>query len=235
VTISAPDMASLQGMLAGEVVVPGSLGYESARKPALARCSSSAGRCATPARAAAMRPSLAGRRSPGPYELWPTGAEGDDPPGRHGHRRPGPRHRERRRHRRRPAHHRCPEPVSEINVAQLRAPAQRFCDWSFVVACSTTDATSPPTASSIATDTSPAGRFGVLTRAQRILVNHLARAGARPIPRRQLLNGRPMIGPSSWPRLDSVIDHFPIKGSEGDAPTPYRAWFSTHPAPTLVW
>jgi FAD/FMN-containing dehydrogenase len=37
VTISAPDVASLQGMLAGEVVLPGSPGYESARKPAIAR------------------------------------------------------------------------------------------------------------------------------------------------------------------------------------------------------
>jgi FAD/FMN-containing dehydrogenase len=37
VTISAPDLASLQGMLAGEVVLPGSPGYEAARKPAIAR------------------------------------------------------------------------------------------------------------------------------------------------------------------------------------------------------
>jgi FAD/FMN-containing dehydrogenase len=37
VTISAPDLASLQGALAGSVLVPGSPGYDSARKPALAR------------------------------------------------------------------------------------------------------------------------------------------------------------------------------------------------------
>jgi hypothetical protein len=37
VRISAPDLARLDGALAGSVLVPGSLGYESARKPALAR------------------------------------------------------------------------------------------------------------------------------------------------------------------------------------------------------
>jgi FAD/FMN-containing dehydrogenase len=37
VRISAPDLAGLQGALAGSVLVPGSPGYESARKPALAR------------------------------------------------------------------------------------------------------------------------------------------------------------------------------------------------------
>jgi FAD/FMN-containing dehydrogenase len=37
VRISAPDLAGLDGALAGSVLVPGSPGYESARKPALAR------------------------------------------------------------------------------------------------------------------------------------------------------------------------------------------------------
>jgi FAD/FMN-containing dehydrogenase len=37
VRISAPDLAGLQGALAGSVLVPGSPGYESARTPALAR------------------------------------------------------------------------------------------------------------------------------------------------------------------------------------------------------
>jgi FAD/FMN-containing dehydrogenase len=34
---STPDLVSLQGMLAGEVVTPSSPGYESARKPVMAR------------------------------------------------------------------------------------------------------------------------------------------------------------------------------------------------------
>jgi FAD/FMN-containing dehydrogenase len=34
---SAPDLAGLDGALAGSVLVPGSPGYESARKPAIAR------------------------------------------------------------------------------------------------------------------------------------------------------------------------------------------------------
>jgi FAD/FMN-containing dehydrogenase len=37
VRISAPDLARLDGALAGSVLVPGSPGYESARTPALAR------------------------------------------------------------------------------------------------------------------------------------------------------------------------------------------------------
>jgi FAD/FMN-containing dehydrogenase len=36
-TVTAPDLAALQGAIAGEVILPGSPDYESARKPAIAR------------------------------------------------------------------------------------------------------------------------------------------------------------------------------------------------------